>query len=161
MFPGQGNAGHCAGHCDVTLYVGEGLRGSNGACCTLHRTPIFHSDPHNQTGPLWCWFLSKWACAHSRPLWVSPRTSPVRLGVSPATPTPRGVGLSIRGLRLYFPELEHWVKQSASLPAVCPVYLWANVVPRGATRCSACPVLRHSEPGPLALSVQMWGRRVC
>ena len=58
----------------------------------LHQTPIFHSATHNQTGPLWCWFPSGWACAHSRPLWVSPTTSPVRLGVSPAAaPTPTGV----------------------------------------------------------------------
>ena len=35
---------------------------------------------------------------------------------------------SIRGLRLYFPELEPWVTRSASLPAVRPVYLWANVL---------------------------------
>ena len=74
----------------VMLYVGEEPRGSNGARFTLLRISIFHSDTHNQTGPLWCWFLSKWACAHSRPLWVSPTTSPVRLGVSPAAPTPRG-----------------------------------------------------------------------
>ena len=39
--------------------------------------------------------------------------------------------LSIRGLRLYFPELEPWVAQSVSLPAVCPVYLCANVGPPG------------------------------
>ena len=85
--PGRGNAGCCA----VTLYVGEGPSGSNGARLTVLRISIFHSDTHNQTGPLWCWFLSKWACAHSRPLWVSPTTSPVRLGVSPAAaPTPRG-----------------------------------------------------------------------
>ena len=33
-----------------------------------------------------------WACAHSRPLGVSPTTSPVRLGVSPAAaPTTTGV----------------------------------------------------------------------
>ena len=67
-------------------------RGSNGACstvCWISGTP---SASHNQIGPLWCWFPSGWACAHSRSLWVSPRTSPVRLGVSPAaTPTPRGV----------------------------------------------------------------------
>ena len=50
--------------------------------------------------------------------------------------------------------------RSASVPAVCPVYLCTNVGPRGATRHSACPVLRHSESGPLGLSVQMWGRRV-
>ena len=85
---GRGNTGCCA----VRLYVGEGLRGSNGARSPLHQTSIFHSATHNQTGPLWCWFLSGWACAHSRPLWVSPTTSPVRLGVSPAAaPTPSGV----------------------------------------------------------------------
>ena len=49
--------------------------------------------------------------------------------------------------------LELWVTWSALLPAVCPVYLWANVVLRGATRCSVCPILRHSESGPLGLSV--------
>ena len=32
---------------------------------------------------LWCWFPSGWACARPRPLWVSPRTSPVRLGKGP------------------------------------------------------------------------------
>ena len=85
---GWGNAGCCA----VTLYLGEGLRGSNGACFTLLRISILHSDTHNQTGPLWCWFPSGWACAHPGSLWVSPTTSPVRLGVSPAAaPTPTGV----------------------------------------------------------------------
>ena len=88
MFPrGRGNAGHCA----VTLYVGEGLRGSNGACSPLHQISVTPSATHNQIGPLWCWFPSGWACAHSRPLWVSPTTSPVRLGVSPAAPTPMGI----------------------------------------------------------------------
>ena len=38
---------------------------------------------------------------------------------------------SIRGLRLYFPALEPWVVGSASLPAVGPVYLFANVGPQG------------------------------
>ena len=57
----------------------------------LHRISIFHSGTHNQTGPLWCWFPSGWACARPWPLWVSPTTSPVRLGVSPAAaPTPTG-----------------------------------------------------------------------
>ena len=84
--PGLGNSGPCA----VRLYVGEGLRGSNGARLTLLWISVFHSATHNQTGPLWCWFLSGWACARPRPLWVSPTTCPVRLGVSPAaasTPT--------------------------------------------------------------------------
>ena len=36
--------------------------------------------------------VGRWACAHSRPLWVSSRNSPVRLGVSPAAAsTPTGV----------------------------------------------------------------------
>ena len=74
------------------LYVGAGPRGSNGARFTLLRISVFHSATRNQTGPLCCWFPSKWACAHSRPLWVSPTTCPVRLGVSPAAaPTPTGV----------------------------------------------------------------------
>ena len=50
----------------------------------------------------------------------------------------------MKGLRLYFPELEPWVARSASLPAVRQVYLCVNVGPRGATHCSACPVPRHS-----------------
>ena len=58
------------------------------------------------------------------------------------------------GLRLYFIALEPWVMRSASLPAVCPVYLCENVGLRGATHHSACPVLRHSESGPLGLSVR-------
>ena len=86
--PGRGNAGGCA----MTLYVGEGPRGSNGACSPLHQTSVLHSTTHNQTGPLWCWLLSGWACARPRPPWVSPTTSPMRLGVSPAAaPTPKGL----------------------------------------------------------------------
>ena len=38
-------------------------------------------------------------------------------------------------------------------PQFVPVYLCANVGPRGATHRSACPVLCHSESGPLGLSV--------
>ena len=72
--------------------MGEGPRGSNGTRSTLHWISATPSATQNQTGPLWCWFLSRWACARPRPLWVSPMTSPVRLGVSPAaTPTPTGV----------------------------------------------------------------------
>ena len=76
----------------MTLYVGEGPRGSNGTRSTPRHISVTPSPTHNQVGLLWCWFLTGWACAHSRPLWVSPMTSPVRLGVSPAaTPTPTGV----------------------------------------------------------------------
>ena len=76
----------------MKLYLGEGPRGSNGARLTLLWISVFHSTTHNQTGPLWCWLRSGWACECPRPLWVSPRTSPVRLGVSPAAaPTPTGI----------------------------------------------------------------------
>ena len=157
MPPGRGKTGCCA----VTLYVGEGLRGSNAAPFTLLRISIFHSDTHNQTGPLWCWFPSKWACAHSRPLWVSPTTSSVRLGVSPAAaPTPRGA---------FNQRFEALFSGAGALGCtVCFVARRSSGLSvgefgaaRGATRCSACPALRHSESGPLGLSVQMWGRRVC
>ena len=89
--------------CTVMLYIGEGWRGSNVARSTLHWISGTASATHSQIGPLWCWFPSGWACAHSRPLWVSPTNSPVRPGVSPAaTQPPRA--FSIRGLRLYFPR---------------------------------------------------------
>ena len=104
--------------------------------------------PLEYSGPLWYWFPSGWACACSRPLWVSPTTSPVRLGVSPAAAlTPRGA----------FNQSVVWVARSASLPALGLVYLWWNVGPQGASRCSAFPVLRHFESGPLGLSVRECG----
>ena len=88
-------------------------RGSNGACSTLHQTSIFHSATHNQTGPLWCWFLSGWACARPRPLWVSPTTSPMRLGVFPAAaPTPTGI------FNQRFEAL--FCHAGALVPAICP-----------------------------------------
>ena len=76
----------------MKLYMGEGPRGSNGTCSTLHCISVTRCATHNQIGPLWCWFLSRWAFVRSRPLWVSPTTSPVRLGVYPAAAsTPTGV----------------------------------------------------------------------
>ena len=48
--------------------------------------------PTIKLGPSGAGSPSRWACAHCRPLWVSPMTSPVRLEVSPAAaPTPTGV----------------------------------------------------------------------
>ena len=109
---------------------------------------------------LWCWFLSKWACTHSRPLWVSPRTSPVRLGVSPAAaPTPMGA-FNQRSEALFpcagalsytvcfaprclsrFICARVWgcgvlptalpAPFSATLSPALSVYLWANVGPQG------------------------------
>ena len=152
MFPGRGNSGGCA----VTLYVGEGPRGSNGACSTLCWISVTPSATHNQTGPLWCWFPSGWACARPRLLWVSPTTSPVRLGVSPAaTPSPKGVFnqrfeavfplAGLRGLLCSLPFVRFicarmWGRGvlpaalpalfSATLSPALSVYLCANVGPR-------------------------------
>ena len=78
--------------CIVMLYVGEGPRGNNAACSVLCLLSVTFSDSHKQIGPFWCWFPSGRACVCSRTLWVSPRNSPVRLGVSPtAASTPTGV----------------------------------------------------------------------
>ena len=86
--PGQGNAGQSF----VTLYVGEGSDREQWRL--LHSLTDFSHCPcyPHQIGPFWCWFPSGWACACSKPLWVSPMISPVRLGVSPAAAsTPTGV----------------------------------------------------------------------
>ena len=42
-------------------------------------------------------------------------------------------------------------------PPFVLVYLCTNVGLRGATHCSACPILCHSESGPLGLSVRECG----
>ena len=118
--------------------------------CQISVTP---SATHNQIGPLWCWFPSGWACAHSRPLWVSPTTSPVRLGVSPAaTPTPTGV-FTQRFEALFPCDGALGCVVCFAPPPFIPVYLCMNVGPRSATCRSACPTLCHSESGPLGLSV--------
>ena len=152
---GRGNASCCT----VMLYMGEGPRGSNGARFTLLRISIFHSNTHNQTGPLWCWFPSGWACARPRPLWVSPTTSPVRLGVSPAAaPTPTGVfnqrfeALFPRAVALgctvcFTPRRSSGLSMFECGAAVCYPH-------------STCPALRHSESGPLRLSARVCGHRV-
>ena len=153
--PGWGNAGCCA----VMLYVGEGPRVSSGACSTLLRISVIPCATHNQTGPLWCWFPSGWACARPRPLWVSSTTSPMRLGVSPAaTPTtdvfnqrfeasfPPCWSPGLWGLLRSPPFVRFicarvWGRHvlpaalpapfSATLSPALSVYLWATVGPQG------------------------------
>ena len=139
--PGWGNVGHCA----VMLYVGNGLRGSNGACSTLHWISVPSSTTHNQTGPLWCWFPSEWACAHSRPLWVSPTTSPVRLGVSPAAAsTPMGV--FNQRFEALFPRAGALGWEVCLTPQVfLPVYLCVNVGLWGLL-AAAWSALFHNPP---------------
>ena len=71
---------------------GRGPIGISGACSTLCQFSVTPSATHNYIGSFWCCFASGWACVRSRTLWVSPTTSPVRLGVSPAaSSTPTGV----------------------------------------------------------------------
>ena len=116
--------GRCnAGCCAMMLYVGDGLRGSNGACSTLCWISVTPSATHNQIGPPWCWFPSGRARVPPRPLWVSPTTSPVRLGVSPAAPRV----FSLRGLRFHFPALEPWVAQSAWLSRCSSPFIYAQM----------------------------------
>ena len=120
----------------------------------LFQVSVTPSATHNEIGPLWCWFPSGWACACSRPLWVSPMTSPVRLGVSPAAaPSPLGV---------FTQRCEALFCRTGALGcAVCfsPHHLSGLSMCKfgavgSATRCSAYPVLGHSESGPLDLSVR-------
>ena len=71
------------------------------------------------------------SCAHSRPLWVSPSTSPVRLRVSPAAaPTP--MGIFNQRFEALFPRA-------------------------GALGCTVC-FTPHCSSG--FISVRMWGCRV-
>ena len=84
-----------------------------------------------------------WACAHSRPLWVSPMNSPVRLGVSSAAAsTPMGV--FNQTFEALFPCAGALVCEVCFAPLLClPVYLFANVGPWGLLAASyhtACPV---------------------
>ena len=108
-------------------------RGQEGAMAPapLFRLSATPSTTHNQIGTFWCWFWSGWVCALSRPLWVSPVNSPVRLGVSPAaSSTPTGV--FNQRFEALFPL--HWSPGLSGLlrsPAVTSVYLCANVGPQG------------------------------
>ena len=149
------------------LYVGEGPRGSNGACSTLHRISGAASATHNQIGPLWCWFPSGWACAHSRPLWVSLTTSPVRLGVSPAAaPTPTGI--FNQRFEALFPgagALGYVV--CLAPPPFFPVYLCASVGQQGlpVVRLPALFIPHSASLGPAkatrVLSAPPTGLDVC
>ena len=139
--PGRGNAGCCV----VMLYVGEGLRGSNGACSTLCWISVTPSTTHNQTGPLWCWFQTRWVCAHSRPLWVSPSNPPGRLGVFPAaTSTPTGY-FNQRFGALFPLTGALFCAICFAPPPFLPVYLCMNVRPWGLL-AAAWPAPFHNPP---------------
>ena len=81
----------------------------------------------------------------------------MRLGVSPTT-APTATGVFNQRFEALFPHAgaPGYTVCFTTLPFV-PVYLCSKVGPRGATRCSACPGLRHSESSPLSLSVYECG----
>ena len=119
----------------------------------LHQISIFHSATHNQIGPLWCWFPSGWAYACPRPLWVSPTTSPVRLGVSPAAaPTPTGI--FNQRFEALFPRAGALGYKVCFTPRLSSRLSVRKCGAMGSATChNACPILCHSESGPLGLSV--------
>ena len=103
------------------------------------------------------------------PWGVSPRTFPVRLGVSPtAAPTPTGI--FNQRLEALFPQLEPWVGRSASFPAVCMVSLCVNVgsqgllvvrLPAPFVPHSASPRPRESSPPWMPVSAPPTGLDKC
>ena len=135
------------------LYMGEGLRGSNGTCFSLCRISVTPSVTHKQIGPLWCCFPGEWVSICSRPLWVSPTTSPVRLGVSlAAASTPTGV---------FNQRFESLFPRAGALgcevcftpPPLLPLYLFTNVGPQSLPAstlwgllAAAWPALLHNLP---------------
>ena len=108
-----------------------------------------------------------WACACSRPLWVSPTTSPVRLGVSPAaTSTPKGV--FIQRFEALFPGARALGCSLLHSPTIPP---GLSVCECGATGsvscCTACPIphqlpsCRESSPPQLPISATPAGLDEC
>ena len=135
---------------------GMGPRGSSGACSTLCRFSVTSPTTHNQIGPFWCCFLSGWVCAHSRPLWVSPTTSPVRLGVSPAaTSTPTGV--FTQRFKALFPRAGALGCRVcfAPLPFLL-VYLCANVGLQGLPATTLCGLQAAAWPAPFHNPPPCW-----
>ena len=124
MFTRAGQLHHCA----VVLYVGEGPRGSRAACSALCWFQSLPPLPTSKLGPSGADSPGGWVCVCSRPLWVSPMNSPVRLGVSPtAASTPTGVfGHRFEAL---FPHWDPglWVCLAPQL--FLPVYPHTNVGP--------------------------------
>ena len=110
------------------------------------------ATPH-QTGPLWCCFPSGWACAYSRPLWVSPTTSPVRLGVSPAAaPTPTGV--SNQRFEALFPRAGALGYEVCFTPGCSSWFIYVRMWGCGVLPAALpAPFSATLESGPLGLSV--------
>ena len=94
------------------------------------------------------------ACAHSRPLWVSPTNSLVRLGVFLLPPQPPRV-FSIRGLRLYFQSWSPGLCGLLHSPAVRPGLSMCECGAVGSASCrTACPI--PHQPPPCCESSLPW-----
>ena len=105
--------------------------------------------PTIKLGPSGADSPSGWVCARSRPPWVSPTNSPVRLGVSPAASTPTGV--FNQRFEALFPRTGalgcvvcHWVHQ---LPPCPPHSTICHLAGLARPRLAASPL----HPGCLSL----------
>ena len=146
-------------HCDAVSEGGaEREQWHPSTLCRISVTP---SATHNQIGPLWCWFPSGWACARSRPLWVSPATSPVRLGVSPAaTPTPTGV--FNQRFEVLFPCAGDLGYTVCFAPRRSSRFIRARVWSRGVLPTTLpAPFSTTLSLASLFICARMRGRRVC
>ena len=120
---------------------GWGPRGNSATCSALPWLSVTSSATHKQIEPFWCWFPGGWACVQTRPLWVSPMSSPVKLGVSLAAATPTGVFTQ----RFWGFISLRWSPELCGL-SVSPV------VPPGFSTCecgTACSASHHLAACPL------------
>ena len=121
----------------------------------LHSLPGFsHSLHYPQSNWAPLLLVPEWVgLCHSRPLWVSPTNSPVRLGVSPA-PTSTLMGVFNQRFEALFPRAGALgCAVCFPPPPVFPVYLCANVGLRGLL-AAGWPALFHNPP-------PLWARPRC
>ena len=127
----------------------------------LHSLPDFNHSlqyPQSNWAPL-VLIPSGWACACSRPLWVSPTTSPVRLEVSTAAAsTPMCVfHQRFEALFLHAGALGCEVC-FAPLPFL-PVYLCVNVGPQGLPATTLWGLPAAAWPAPFHNPPPLWVRQ--
>ena len=98
-------------------------------------------------------------CVCSRPLWVSPTNSPMRLGVSPAaTSTPMHV-FNQRFEALFPCTGALGCMVCFTSPPFLPVYLCVNVGPRGLSATTLWGLLAAAWPAPFHNPPPCWVRQ--
>ena len=104
--------------------------------------------PTSKLGPSGADSLGRWFCIYSRTMWVSLSNSPVRMGVSPAAAsTPTGVfNQRFEGLFPCAGALGCTV--CFAPPLFLPLYLCANVGPRGLPATTLWGLLAAAWPAP-------------